>query len=393
MGINVNSTEFPLKLYHATPRAMIGWGSHRMAGEEAKAIGIKHALIVTSGLRGTGIIEEMTGVFKHAGIETTIYNGVTSNPKDHEVHAAHKIFKEAQCDGVISIGGGSSHDAAKAVRIVEAHDGQSIRGFNGMNTCKKPVLVPQLAITTTAGTGSETSWAAVITDTEKLYKMVIFDPNIISTRAIVDPALMRTMPPRLTAWTGMDALTHAVEAYVSRLGVLTSQGLAIHAIKLINEGLRQAYANPDNAEAREKQAWAQYTAGMAFNSAGLGIVHSIAHCLGALFDSPHGQCNAIALIPVQRYNYVAAPDRFADIARAMGVDTSGMTTIQAAERAVDEMEKLRNDLGITENFSDLGLKEEHLPRFSQVVFNDVCTGGNPRIVTTDVIQDIFRECM
>jgi alcohol dehydrogenase class IV len=115
--------------------------------------------------------------------------------------------------------------------------------------------------------------------------------------------------------------------------------------------------------------------------------------LGALFDSPHGQCNAIALIPVQRYNYVAAPDRFADIARAMGVDTTGMTTIQAAERAVDEMEKLRNDLGITENFSDLGLKEEHLPRFSQVVFNDVCTGGNPRIVTTDVIQDIFRECM
>ena len=393
MGINVNSTEFPLKLYHATPRAMIGWGAHQMAAEEAKAIGIKHGLIVTSGLRGTGIIEEMTGIFRHAGIEITVYDGVTSNPKDHEVHAAHKIFKEAQCDGVISVGGGSSHDAAKAVRIVEAHDGQSIREFNGMNTCKKPILVPQLAITTTAGTGSETSWASVITDTEKLYKMVIFDPNIISTRAIVDPALMRTMPPRLTAWTGMDALTHAVEAYVSRLGVLTSQGLAIHAIKLINEGLRQAYANPDNAEAREKQAWAQYTAGMAFNSAGLGIVHSIAHCLGALFDSPHGQCNAIALIPVERYNVVAVPERFADIARALGVDTTGMTTIQAAERAVDEMEKLRSDLGINENFSDLGLKEEHLPRFSQVVFNDVCTGGNPRIVTTEVIQDIFRQCM
>lgn len=393
MSFNVNPTEFPLKLYHATPRAMIGWGAYRMAGEEAKAIGIKHALIVTSGLRGTGIIDEVTGVLKHAGIEVTVFNGVTSNPKDHEVHAAHKLFKEAQCDGVISVGGGSSHDAAKAVRIVEAHDGQSIREFNGMNTCKKPIIVPQLAITTTAGTGSETSWASVITDTEKLYKMVIFDPNIISSRAIVDPSLMRTMPPKLTAWTGMDAMTHAVEAYVARLGVVTSQALAIGAIKLINEGLRQAYGNPDNAEAREKQAWAQYTAGMAFNSAGLGIVHSIAHCLGALFDSPHGQCNAIALVPVSRYNYVAAPERFADIARAMGVDTTGMTTIRAAERAVEELDNLRKDLGITENFSSLGLKEEHLPRFSEVVYNDVCTGGNPRIVTKEVIMNIFRECM
>ncbi|GEN33549.1 MULTISPECIES: iron-containing alcohol dehydrogenase family protein [Aneurinibacillus] len=393
MSFNVNHTEFPLKMYHPTPGALIGWGAYRMAGEEAKKLGIKHALIVTSGLRGTGIIDEITGVLKHVGIEVTVYDGVTSNPKDHEVHAAHKLYKQAQCDGIISVGGGSSHDCAKAVRIVEAHDGQSIREFNGMNTCQKPILIPQLAITTTAGTGSETSWASVITDTEKLYKMVIFDPTIITSRAIVDPALMRTMPPKLTAWTGMDALTHAVEAYVSRLGVITSQGLAIHAIKLINEGLRQAYANPDNAEAREKQAWAQYTAGMAFNSAGLGITHSIAHCLGALFDSPHGQCNAIAMVPVARYNMVACPERYADIARAMGVDTTGMTVMQAAESAVEALDTLRKEIGITENFSSLGLQEHHLPRFSEVVFNDVCTGGNPRIVTTDAIQQIFRECM
>lgn len=392
-SFNVASTEFPLRNFHATPRATIGWGAYRMAGEEAKAIGIRHALIVSSGLKGTGILDEVSGVLKAAGIAVSVYAGVTSNPKDHEVHAAHKIFKQDKCDGVVSVGGGSSHDCAKAVRIVDAHDGQSIRDFNGMCTTKKPITVPQLAITTTAGTGSETSWASVITDTAKKYKMVIFDPNIISSRAIVDPALMRTMPPFLTAWTGMDAMTHAVEAYVSRLGVRTSQGLGLHAIKMISKGLRDAYANPNNAEARENMAWAQYTAGHAFNSAGLGIVHSMAHTLGALFDSPHGQCNAIGLIPVERYNMVACPDKFRDIAEAMGVDTRGMTTWKAAEAAVDELERLRADLGITETFATLGLKEEHLEKFTPVVMQDVCTLGNPRVVTPEVVKMIFRQCM
>jgi alcohol dehydrogenase class IV len=393
MSFNIAPTEFPLKNYHPTPGATIGWGAYQMAGEEAKKIGIKNALIVTSGLRGTGIIEEITGVLKHVGIEVSVYAGVTSNPKDHEVHAAHKIFKENKCDGVVSVGGGSSHDCAKAVRIVDAHDGQTIRDFNGMCTTKKPITIPQLSITTTSGTGSETSWASVITDTDKMYKMVIFDPNIISSRAIVDPSLARTMPGFLTAWTGMDALTHAVEAYVARLGVRTSQGLALHAIKLINASLRDAFANGENAEARETMAWAQYTAGMAFNSAGLGIVHSMAHTLGALFDSPHGQCNAIGLVPVSRYNLPACPDRFKDIAEAFGVNTSGMTTVQAAERAIEEMAKLKADLEIKENFADLGLKEEHFEKFIPIVLQDVCTLGNPRQVTSGAVRNIFLECM
>jgi alcohol dehydrogenase class IV len=226
-----------------------------------------------------------------------------------------------------------------------------------------------------------------------MYKMVIFDPNIISSRAIVDPALMRTMPPYLTAWTGFDAMTHAVEAYVSRLGVRTSQLLAIGSVKMIQQKLRDAYANPNNAEAREAMAWAQYSAGHAFNSAGLGIVHAMAHTLGALFDSPHGQCNAIGLVPVSRYNMVACPDKFRDIAEAFGVDTRGMTTWQAAERGVDELERLRSDLGITETFGTLGLKEEHLEKFTPVVLQDVCTLGNPRVVTPDAVKMIFRQCM
>src|SRR3990172_10019235 len=216
---NVASSEFQLRNFHATPRATIGWGAYRMAGIEAKAVGIRHALIVTSGLKGTGIVDEVAGVLKASDIAVSVFSGVTSNPKDHEVHAAHKVYKQNKCDGVVSVGGGSSHDCAKAVRIVDAHDGQSIRDFNGLCPCKKPITIPMVAITTTSGTGSETSWASVITNTEKVYKMCIFDPSITASRAIVDPALTRTMPPALTAWTGMDALTHAVEAIASRLGV------------------------------------------------------------------------------------------------------------------------------------------------------------------------------
>lgn len=392
-SFNVASTEFPLRNFHATPRATIGWGAYRMAGEEAKAIGIRHALIVSSGLKGTGILDEVTGVLKSAGIAVSVYAGVTSNPKDHEVHAAHKIFTQDKCDGVVSVGGGSSHDCAKAVRIVDAHDGQSIREFNGMCTTKKPITVPQLAITTTAGTGSETSWASVITDTAKKYKMVIFDPNIISSRAIVDPALMRTMPPYLTAWTGMDAMTHAVEAYVSRLGVRTSQGLGIHAIKMIAKGLRDAYANPNNAEARENMAWAQYTAGHAFNSAGLGIVHSMAHAMGGLYDSPHGLCNAIALVDVSRLNLPACPERFAMMARAAGINTNGISDMKAGEKFIDMIQELKDDLGITTKFGDLGLKEKDLDSLSKFAAADICSEGNPMDIGFDNMRAVFKGCM
>lgn len=394
MGFNVETTEFPIKNFHATPRAIIGWGAYRQAAEEAKAIGMNNVLIVTSGLRGTGIVDEVKGVMEHGGIAVNaVYDGVTSNPKDHEVHAAHKMYKENKCQGIVSLGGGSSHDCAKAVRMVDAHDGKSITEFGLFCPCTEPITIPQLAITTTAGTGSEISWASVITDTTKVYKMCIFDPTIVASRAIVDPALMRTMPQALTATTGFDALTHAIEAYVSRLGVRASQGLAIHAIKLIGEALRKAYANPQNAEARETMAWAQFTAGHAFNSAGLGIVHSMAHTLGALFDSPHGLCNAIGLVATCRYNMVACPEKFADIAQALGADTRGMTVMEAAECGVDEVERLRSDVCITENFADLGVKEEHLDKAAQIAMNDVCTLGNPRNVDNEIIKMIFRQCM
>lgn len=393
MSISVNSAEFPLKMFHATPRAMIGWGAYQMAGLETKAVGIKHALLVTSGLKGTGIVEEIVGVLKYAGVEVTVYDGVTTNPKDYEAHAAHKMYREAGCDGVVSLGGGSSHDCGKAVRIIEHHDGASIHSFDGFNDFKTPITIPQVAITTTCGTGSETTNAAVITNTEKKYKMIMFERSIVCTQAIIDPALMRLLPPHLTAWTGMDALTHAVEAYTSRMGLYTSMGMAISAVKLIAENLRNAYGNGNNDQAREKMAWAQYSAGHAINSAGAGVVHSMAHSLGGYIDLPHGRCNSIILADAQRYNLVACPELYADIARAMGVNTTGMTDIQAAEKAVEEMEKLRDDLGVTEKLSDLGLKAEDVDKVAEFAMHDVCKDANPRTVNIEDVKDLFHKCM
>ncbi|MBS4024743.1 MAG: iron-containing alcohol dehydrogenase [Clostridia bacterium] len=393
MAINIVNTEFPLKIFHATPKATIGWGAYQMAGEDAKKIGIKHALLITTGLESTGIIDEIKGVLNYAGVETTIFSQVSPNPKDHEVHAAHKAYKEAQCDGVVSVGGGSSHDCAKAMRIVESQNGRSIRDFNGVNEFETSINIPHLAITTTSGTGSETTYACVITDTEKLFKMLIFEPSAHATRAIIDPALMRNLPQKLTAYTGLDALVHAVEAYTSRLNVVTSWGIALHAIELIGKHLRDAYGNGNNAEAREGMAWAQYCGGHAINSGAACVVHSIAHSLGGLLDAPHGLCNSIAFIPVQRFNMVACPEKFANIGRALGVNTAGMTTIQAAERAVDEMERLINDLDITERFADIGLKEENIDQVAEYAFKDFACMVNPREVNTDTIKMFLRQCM
>lgn len=393
MAINIISEEFPLKIFHATPRITFGWGAYQMAGEEAKSIGIKHALLVTTGLDETGIVEEIEGVLKHAGVEVTIFKNVTSNPKDYEVHEAHKVFKEAKCDGFVSVGGGSAHDCAKAARIVETKDGASIRDFNGVNSFEVPVNIPHLAITTTCGTGAETTYACVITNTEEKFKMLIFEPSAFATRGLVDPALMRTLPAKLTAFTGIDALVHCLEAYTSRLNVVPSWSIALHGIEIISKNIRDAYGSGNNLKARENMAWAQLMGGQAINSGAACVVHSIAHSLGGLLDGPHGQCNSIALVPVQRYNYIAVPDRFANVAKAMGVDTTGMTTIQAAERAVDELERLVKDLDVTETFSDIGMKEDDVDQVAEYAFRDFATYVNPRELDRDVIKGFLRQCL
>jgi methanol:N,N-dimethyl-4-nitrosoaniline oxidoreductase len=408
--------QFPIKEFHNVPRGLLGPGSYELVGIEAKNLGFKKSLLMTSGLRGTGIIDDIVGKVKYRGVDVVVYDKVESNPKDYNVMDAYQLYAEEKCDSFISVGGGSTHDACKGARIVAAHDGRNVNEFEGFNKSENPVNPPHIAISTTAGTGSETSWAYVITDTsdrDNPHKYVAFDDRCIATLAICDPVLYYELPQDYTAFCGFDVLAHASEPYVSRLDFLPSLGSALKAIELTATWLRQAVAEPTNYEARTGMMYAQYIAAQAFNSGGLGIVHSISHALSAFYDSHHGMNNAIALPRVWDFNLPARYERFADIAVAMGVDTHGMTKVQAAEAALDAAIRLLKDVNIPENFTSVedytknrmgtGVYEgkgrrikgddADVLRVAKHVMGDACTPGNPQECTVENLKPVVREAM
>jgi alcohol dehydrogenase class IV len=352
-----------------------------------------NALIVTTGLRGTGIVETIQGVLKAAGVASEVFNKVTGNPKDFEVMEGAKILAEGKFDGLISLGGGSSSDCCKAIKLVYSHDGQDVRSFEGAFKATKPNKIPQLAINTTSGTGSEVSCFSIINHTEKMYKMALFDPNCTPSKSVNDPLIHQCMPQNLAAYTGMDALTHAVEAIASRLCVQSAYGPGLWAITEIFGNLRQSANNRNNDKAVEQMVWAEMAAAYSFNSAGLGIVHSMAHAMGGLYDAPHGLCNAIALIDVSRLNLPACPERFAMMARAAGINTNGISDMKAGELFIDEMQKLKDDLGITTTFADLGLQEKDLDGLSKFAAADICSEGNPVDIGFENMRAVFKGCM
>ena len=386
-------TEYPIKMQHAYPSVNIGWGAHTMVGNDAKALGMTNALIVTTGLRGTGIIETIQGVLKNAGVASEVYDKVTPNPKDHEVMEGAKILASGKFDGLISIGGGSSTDCCKAIKLVYSHDGQDVRSFEGAFKATKKNKIPQLAINTTSGTGSEVSCFSIINHTEKMYKMALFDPNCTPSKSVNDPLIHQCMPQNLAAYTGMDALTHSVEAIASRLCVQSAYGPGLWAITEIFGNLRQSANNRNNDKAVEQMVWAEMAAAYSFNSAGLGIVHSMAHAMGGLYDAPHGLCNAIALIDVSRMNLPACPERFAMMARAAGINTEGMSDMKAGEKFIDLMQELKDDLGITTKFAELGLQEKDLDGLSKFAAADICSEGNPVDIGFDNMRAVFKGCM
>jgi len=364
-----------------------------MVGNDAKALGMTKALIVTTGLRGTGIIETIQGILKHAGVETEVFNQMTPNPKDHEVMEGVKVLSAGDFDGLISIGGGGSTDCCKAIRMVYSHDGQDVRSFEGAFQCTKPNKLPHLAINTTSGTGSEVSCFSIINHTDKMYKMALFDPNATPSKAVNDPLLHQCMPQDLTGYTGMDALAHSIEAVASRLNVMSAHGQGLWAITQIFENLRESQANRNNDKAIEAMVWAEMAAAYSFNSAGLGIIHSMAHAMGGLYDSPHGLCNAIGMIETCNYNLSAAPDKFAQMARAAGINTVGMSNIKAGEAFIEAVAELKADLGITKTFADLGLQEKDLDGLSKFAAADICSEGNPKDVGFEDMRRVFKACM
>lgn len=371
--------------YYTPPVSLHGLGASDEVGNQAKELGATHLLIVTdAGLAKLGIADQIKAQIEAAGLKATIFPGAEPNPTDKNVADGLKVYREVKADGVVSLGGGSSHDAAKAIAAV-ASNGGNIREYEGLNKLKQ-ALPPFLAINTTAGTASELTRFAIITNTDTHVKLAIVDWRLTARVAINDPLLHVGQPPALTASTGLDALTHAVEAYVSTIANPLTDAAAIKAIELIGEYLRPAVANGKNLEARDKLAYAEYLAGLAFNNASLGYVHAIAHQLGGFYNSPHGVTNAILLPEVSAFNLIANPRRFADIAVALGENIAGLTPVQAGAKAIQAIRDLSKEVGIPPNLAAIGAKEADFELLATNALKDVCGLTNPRPAK---LQDII----
>lgn len=369
----------------------MGAGCVKLVGERCKILGGKKALIVTDNfLRNMegGAVELTVKSLLEAGIEVAYYDQVEPNPKDTNVKDGLKIYQEENCDMIVTVGGGSAHDCGKGIGIAATHEGD-LYEYAGIETLTNP-LPPIVAVNTTAGTASEVTRHCVITNTKTKVKYVIVSWRNLPLVSFNDPELMVKKPAGLTAATGMDALTHAIEAYVSKDANPVTDAAAIQAIKLISKNLRQAVALGENLVARENMAYASLLAGMAFNNANLGYVHAMAHQLGGLYDMPHGVANAMLLPHVEKYNLISNPQKFAHIAEFMGENIDGLSVVEAAEKAIDAMFKLSKDIGIPASLKEMGVKEEDFEYMAEMALKDGNAFSNPRKGNENDIVEIFK---
>lgn len=370
----------------------IGAGCLADAVSSMKDFGFHKALIVTDSiLNQLGVVDKVSKLLTEAGISSVTYDGTAPNPTVENVEAGLALLKENQCDCVISLGGGSPHDCAKGIALV-ASNGGKIADYEGVDRSAKPQL-PLISINTTAGTASEMTRFCIITDTARHIKMAIVDKNVTPILSVNDSELMIGMPKGLTAATGMDALTHAVEAYVSIAANPITDACALKAVTMISESLRKVVDNGGDAQARENMAYAQFLAGMAFNNASLGYVHAMAHQLGGFYNLPHGVCNAVLLPHVQAYNIQAAASRLKDIAQAMGVDVSAMSDEQGAKACIEEIRKMAKDVGIPAGLKELGVKEEDFKTLAENALKDACAITNPVQGSESDVIELFRQAM
>ncbi|WP_302289422.1 lactaldehyde reductase [Alistipes finegoldii] len=369
-----------------------GAGARRMLADEFRGRGYVRAFVVTDkDLIRFGVAGKVTCVLDEAGIAYEIFSDLKPNPTVKNVQAGVEAFRRSGADAIVAIGGGSAMDTAKAVGIIVANPAfGDVVSLEGMAPTANR-SVPVFALPTTAGTAAEVTINYVITDEANTKKMVCVDPKEIPAVAIIDAELMAAMPRGLTAATGMDALTHAIEGYITKGAWTLTDMFELKAVELIARWLPAAVENGADTEAREGMAVAQYIAGMGFSNVGLGLVHGMAHPLGAFYDIPHGVANALLLPYVMQYNMESSLVKFGDVARAMGVDTAGMDTRQAAQAAVDAVRALAVRVGIPQRLSSLGVREEELPRLAASALADVCTPGNPRDTSAEEILALYRE--
>ena len=372
--------------------SLMGADCLKDAGDQVGELGFKKALIVTDKVLGQiGIVKKVTDVLDNKNIEYAIYDETKPNPTVKNVNDGLELLKEKECDFVISLGGGSAHDCAKGIALLATNGGE-IKDYEGVDKSKKPQL-PMVGINTTAGTGSEMTLFAIITDEERHIKMALVDKHLTPIIAVNDPMLMLAMPKSLTAATGMDALTHAIEAYVSTSATPITDACAEKAIELISNYLVNAVENGQDVEARDMMAYAEYLAGMAFNNASLGYVHAMAHQLGGFYNLPHGVCNAILLPHVQEYNKATSASRLAKIAKIMGGNIEGLTDEQGADLCIDMIKSLSQTVGIPEGLGVLGVKESDFETLATNALNDACSLTNPRKGNLEEVIAIFKKAM
>lgn len=370
----------------------MGPGCVKVLGERCKILNMKKPLIVTDKYLAeleNGSVAQSIASLKENGIEYAIFTGAEANPKVQNCYDGLDMYKAEGCDSIITVGGGSAHDCGKGIGIAVTHEGNLVE-YAGIETLDNP-LPPLIAVNTTAGTASEVTRHCVLTNLETKLKFVIVSWRNVPLVSINDPMLMLGIPAGLTAATGMNALTHAIESYVSVDANPVTDAVAMQAIKLCAANLRQAVANGQNVKARENMAYASLLAGMAFNNDNLGYVHAMTHQLGGQYDMPHGVANAMLLPVVEEYNIISNPQKFADIAEFMGENIEGLSVMDAAYKAVDAMRRLAKDVGIPASLKEMGVKEEDFELMAVNALNDGNAGSNPRKGNKQDIINLFKK--
>ena len=377
---------------YLVPEVVFGWGALSEAGFAARRLGARRPFVVTdAGVAEAGWWAELAGHLTGAGLLPTVWQELTPNPKDHEVDAGARRYLESGCDVVVGLGGGSVIDAAKAIAVVASNGGQ-ILDYEGVDRVSV-AIPPTVMCPTTAGTGADVSQFAVITDTTRRLKATLIGRALVPDISLTDPRLPTTMPPDLAAATGLDALTHGVEAYVSRAAGPLTDVHALHAIELICRWLRRTLTHPDDVDARMGMAQASLEAGLAFTNAILGATHAMSHQVGGLLDLPHGVVNGVLLPHVIRFNARDAADRFTPVARAMGLDVTGLPPEAVAERAADAVRRLAADLGCPTGLGELGVTDADVDTLAVTTLGDACLSTNPRDAGEADVAALFRAAL
>lgn len=379
-----------MSIYYVPPINLIGRGCLSEAKQPISSLGAKKAFVVSDKfLTSNGTVKKVTDMLDEIGLAYAFYNDVKPNPTVNNVNTGLEILKREGCDIVITIGGGSPQDCGKAISILATNGGVT-KDYEGVNKTAKKCL-PIVAITTTAGTSAEVTINYVITDEERQVKMIMVDNNSLATITVNDPELMLAKPAALTAATGMDALTHAIEAVVAKGAYDVTDATALYAIRQIFSYLPRAVKDGGDVEAREQMCYACFLNGIAFSNAGLGNVHAMAHQLGGLYDLPHGVCNAMLLPYVEEENAKQAPAKFRLIAEVIGMDAAGKSDAQCADFVISKIKDLSEEVGIPKSLKEVGVKNPDFEKLAEFAMKDACAGANPVFFAKEKLVELFKK--